>query len=185
MGLPTKVTDIPYDEESDIYRVTLADGRTVNCTSGHLFKVYNHKLKREEIKSLIDIQQDYICPRKVTAKNTKGREFNYRIPKNWALRISFKAVPIDPYTLGVLLGDGCFRSKNKNNVGFTTKFEDYLSCYRDNIPYEIHKVSNDSYSYNIKLPTDLFGDLWNKKSEDKYIPDEYKYNSDSVRLSVL
>jgi hypothetical protein len=82
MGLPTKVTDIPYDEESDIYRVTLADGRTVNCTSGHLFKVYNHKLKREEVKSLIDIQQDYICPRKVTAKNTKGREFNYRIPKN-------------------------------------------------------------------------------------------------------
>ena len=93
--------------------------------------------------------------------------------------------PVDPYTLGVLLGDGCFRSNNKNYIGFTSKSDDVIQCYSSNIPYEMHKVTNDAYSYNINIPVSLIGDLWGKKSEDKYIPDEYKFNSAKVRLSVL
>ena len=40
-GLPTKVIAIPFDEETDIYKVTLSDGRTIECSLGHLFRVNN------------------------------------------------------------------------------------------------------------------------------------------------
>lgn len=40
-GLPTKVIAIPFDEETDIYKVTLSDGRTIECSLGHLFKINN------------------------------------------------------------------------------------------------------------------------------------------------
>ena len=63
----TKVIDIPYDEVSDIYTVTLLDGRKIQCTDGHLFKVKNHKTKRIEIKPLIEIIKDYKKGRNVNA----------------------------------------------------------------------------------------------------------------------
>lgn len=34
------------------------------------------------------------------------------IPKHEGIELSYKDIPIDAYTLGLLLGDGCFRHKS-------------------------------------------------------------------------
>lgn len=187
-GELTKVVDIPYDEVSDIYTVTLLDGRKVQCTDGHLFKVKNHKTKRIEIKPLIEIIKDYKSTRKVSNKNPNGIEYNYRIPKiTNAVYFPSKRVPIDPYTLGLLLGDGCFRvTSAKNYVLFTCAKEDYYT-YEENIPYKIDKVTNDNYTHAIRFSVEplINYKLYGLKSEHKFIPRDYLINDRNVRLEIL
>ena len=90
--------------------------------------------------------------------------------------------------IGLLLGDGCFRHlNNKNTVYFTSNSEDF-EIYKNIIPYNYIKY-NSKYSYGIRINN--IGNILKsynlnyKKSEDKFIPDEYKYNSRAVRIALL
>ena len=186
-GNLTKVIAIPYDQESDIYTITLRDGRRIQCTDGHLFKVKNHKAGKIQIKSLKEIMIDYKSPRKITDRCPKGIEYNYRIPKGQAIYFPHNRVEVDAYTLGLLIGDGCFRTtSNKNYVLFTCQKEDF-ELYDSVIPYAIDKVTNDNYTYAIRMPNDYLKKvkLWYLKSEFKFIPKDYLYNSKEIRLEVL
>lgn len=186
-GQPTRVIDIPFNEETDIYTVTFRDGRTVQCSEGHLFKVKNHKLKKEEIKSIGEIIKDYKISRKKGPKS-KGVEYNYRVPKmSNPIYFPSTRVEFDPYTLGLLIGDGCFRiPAARNYITFTCQREDYYT-YEENIPYKIDKISSDNYTYAVRCSTDYIRrcGLYGLKSEFKFIPKEYLYNSKEVRLEIL
>ena len=186
-GNITKVIDIPYDEESDIYQVTLKDGRTIECTEGHLFRVKDHKKKKEVIKSLKEIQKDYILTRKISDKNPNGREFNYRIPVHKGIEFTKKETSIDAYTLGLLIGDGCFRVKSSSNYILFTCREEDISTYKKVIPYTIDKVTSDIYTYAVRVSNSYLKNigLWGLKSEYKFIPKEYLYNDKYTRLELL
>ena len=187
-GQPTRVVAIPYNETTDIYTVTLRDGRKIQCSDGHLFKVKDHRKKKEVVKSLLEIMQDYKVNRKLNSKNPKGVEYNYRIPKMSApIYYPSTRVEMDPYTLGLLIGDGCFRVPTaKNYIAFTCQKEDYYT-YEENIPYPIVKVSKDEYSYHIRCSNEYLRNcgLYGLKSEYKFIPKEYLFNSANVRLELL
>lgn len=187
-GEPTKIIDIPFDDECDIYNVTLRDGRVIQCSDGHLFKVKDHSRDKIYVKSLKEIMLDYKRKRIVTKKCTNGIEYNYRIPKisNYVVFKS-KQVSVDPYTLGLLIGDGCFRINNaRNYITFTCDKKDIVT-YKNNIPYEIDKMTNDSYTYCVRCSNEYLRNvnLWGLKSEDKFIPSDYLYNDYNVRLNLL
>jgi len=185
-GKPTKVIDIPYDDpHCGVYTVTLQDGREILASEDHLFTVKDHYRNNKIVTiPLSQMIGKEVMKRTKTSKCTNGREYQYRIPVCKCLEFEYKNTPIDPYTLGFLVGDGCFRKKKSKHVNFTAHKDD-IDTYRKFIPYEFHKVSNDNYTYSLSIDCDLFGDLWSLKSEDKYIPDEYIYNSKEVRLNVL
>lgn len=186
-GKLTRVLDIPYDEMSDIYKITLKDGREVYATSGHLFKVKNHKKKKITLNTVQELMSEYKSSRKVSNKNPKGVEYNCRIPVNKYLDFAERPITIDPYTLGFLLGDGCFRTNKSNSyINFTARSED-VETYINNIPYPIKKITSDEYTYNIQLKVSLLKEykLWGLKSEDKFIPDSYLFNSVKNRLELL
>ena len=187
-GEPTKIIDIPFDDECDIYNVTLRDGRVIQCSDGHLFKVKDHSRDKICIKSLKEIMFDYKRKRITTKKCPKGIEYNYRIPKisNYVVFES-KQIQIDPYTLGLMIGDGCFRVDGaKNYILFTCDKND-ISTYKNNIPYKIDKITNDLYTYCIRCNNEYLRNvnLWGLKSEDKFIPSDYLYNDYNVRLNLL
>ena len=145
-GKVTKVIDIPFDEEVDIYKVTLSDGRTLECSLGHLFKVRDTRKKNYmRIMSLQDIlNEDYYHKRK------DGRFESYiSIPKQDKVEFNSRKVLIEPYTLGLLLGDGCFRTNYVNCAMFTSRDDD-VPTYKKNIPYDIYKVKG-KYSYRIRI----------------------------------
>lgn len=77
---------IPFDAEEKIYTVTLADGRQLKCTSGHLFKVKDHrKHPSERVVSLWEIMHsDYAHKR-----GDGGIEYYYAIPNNG--KVEFKS----------------------------------------------------------------------------------------------
>lgn len=183
-GNITKVIDIPYDKECDVYKITLRDGRKILASDEHLWKIEFHNRKEIQIMTTLELLKEYKRKRKISDRNPLGIEYVCSIPKNKGVEMSYNKTKVDAYTFGLLLGDGSFR---------------YCSCYytqdpkdleveRKYIPYNIIKWKA-KYAYRIDIPNwhkilEEYG-LYNKKSEDKFIPDEYKYNSREVRFNLL
>ena len=186
-GKLTKVIDIPFDGIAPIYELTLSSGYKVKCSEGHLWKVYSH-CRGEIIVSTKELLKLYKRPRKISPHNPSGIELDCTIPVGKGVEFPYNKTNIDPYTFGLLLGDGCFRHlNNKNTVYFTSNSEDF-EIYKNIIPYNYIKY-NSKYSYGIRINN--IGNILKsynlnyKKSEDKFIPDEYKYNSRAVRIALL
>ena len=183
-GNITKVIDIPYDKECDVYKITLRDGRKILASDEHLWKIEFHNKKEIQIMTTLELLKEYKRKRKISYRNPLGIEYVCSIPKNKGVEMPYNKTKVDAYTFGLLLGDGSFR---------------YCSCYytqdpkdleveKKYIPYNIVKWKA-KYAYRINIPNwhkilEEYG-LYNKKSEDKFIPDEYKYNSKEVRLNLL
>lgn len=186
-GNLTKVIDIPFDDIAPIYEIELSSGHKIKCSEGHLWKVHSHCRGNITIstKDLLDL---YKRPRKKGPHNPKGYELDCTIPINKGVDFPYKGTKVDPYTFGLLLGDGCFRHYGVNTVYFTSADNDF-EIYKDYIPYNWVKHSKSKYSYGIHINNiDSIlktYKLFNKKSEDKFIPEEYKYNSRAVRINLL
>ena len=184
----TKVIDIPFDDKAPIYEIELANGQKVKCSEGHLWLVKSHCRHKVTVLSTKELLSLYKRPRKKSQKNPKGYELDCTIPCSRGAEFSSRPTRIDPYTFGLLLGDGCFRvPKLKDKTYFTSSEEDF-EIYKKYIPYNWVKYSSH-YTYNLNIPN--FGEilkeygLYYKKSEDKFIPDEYKFNTREVRINVL
>lgn len=187
-GNLTKVIDIPFDDYQDVYKVTLKDGRIVYASGNHLWKVWRSYSHSYKVLSTLDMIKDFSRQRNTSYKNPNGIEYIYRIPNHKGADFNPQQVPIDPYTFGLLLGDGSFRTyKLKNSFYYTSSEEDMLT-YKSIVPYNIRKISNKMQYFidfpNAKRILEQL-DLYMKKSEDKFIPDCYIFNSRKVRLNVL
>lgn len=183
-GNITKVIDIPYDKECDVYKITLRDGRKILASDEHLWKIEFHNKKEIQIMTTLELLKEYKRKRKISDRNPSGIEYVCSIPKNKGVEMPYNKTKVDAYTFGLLLGDGSFRYC----FCYYTQDPKDLEVERKYIPYNIIKWKA-KYAYRINIPNwhkilEEYG-LYNKKSEDKFIPDEYKYNSKEVRLNLL
>lgn len=187
-GKPTKIIDIPFDDKAPIYKITLKDGRTVEASEGHLWKVLIHNRKGLQILSTKELLDVYKAKRKVSYRNPSGVEYKCGIVGNNGIEMPYKSVGIDPYTLGLLLGDGCFCTpESRNSVYYTCQDSDAEHII-PLIPYNIVK-RNAKYTYGVQIENaadylEYLG-LWMHKSENKFIPKDYLYNSKEVRKELL
>lgn len=175
----TKVIDIPFNNKTDIYRLTLKDGRTIEASSNHLWKVmdYNGLIK---VKSTLELKEN------LTRDKGKYKESIYYIPKNEGVEFKKQEIPLNPYFLGLLLGDGTFSCITKTQVKFTSCISD-MEVYMNILGYK-YKTWDDRhhniYYDNIKEIIKSLG-LIETRSKTKFVPDIYKYNSKEIRLELL
>ncbi len=183
-GNITKVIDIPYDKECDVYEITLRDGRKILASDEHLWKIDFHNRRGSQIMTTLELLKEYKRDKKVSERNPLGIEYVCAIHKNEGIEMPYKETKVDPYTFGLILGDGCF----VHRCCYYTQLEEDVNIEKQYIPYNLIKW-NSKYAYRIDIPKwssilKEYGLYW-KKSEDKFIPDEYKYNSREVRLNLL
>lgn len=184
-GLPTKVIAIPFDGICPIYEIELANGKKVKCSEGHLWNVMSHRRRGNKVLETKELLNLYKSPR----KTKKGYELDCSLPICKEVEFEHKETKIDPYTFGLLLGDGCFRVPNCTTKTYFVANDEDFEVYKKYIPYNWVKYNNTKLGYNLNVPN--FGNilkeygLYYTKSEDKFIPDEYKYNSIEVRINLL
>jgi phosphate starvation-inducible PhoH-like protein len=105
-GLPTTVLGVYPQGEIDVYRVTFSDHTSVECSGDHLWQTTTLNQRRSGasgVRTTLEIQQ--------TVKNKHGQKV-HSVPL--ASPVHFdqgETLPIDPYTLGALIGDGNFHPK--------------------------------------------------------------------------
>lgn len=183
-GTTTKVIDIPIDEELDIYRVTLRDGRTIEASSGHLWEVYKFTSKKKTLISTIDMLKSGIL-----YKRPKGQECKFYIKRNLGVDFMEKSIPINPYLLGLMLGDGTMANKYTscgNKLYFTSSYNDMME-YMEYLHMNYKQLDNRHWSIDFPNWGNIVKELGlaYTKSRTKFIPDLYKYNSREVRLEIL
>ena len=183
-GNPVKVIDIIDYDEDDIYKITLKDGRVTYAQGDHLFPIYYRtagkiKCRNEKVKNLLDTKW----------YNKKGiATYKWAIPKNDCVQFKAQEVPIDSYVLGLYLGDGDYAHSWNNHISLTM-LQDDLESILEYIPYDVKMSMYRKISHHIMVDKarDILKSLGleNKKSNDKFIPECYLFNSEENRIKLL
>ena len=201
-GLPHKLNYISPQGKRDIYRITFSDGTYVDASDNHLWNVRTPSDKRKNrwrTMTTLDLLDTY------KFENEDGNYYRYEIPMTEPVTFNKtnEKFFIDPYVLGLLLGDGSFM----DSVTFTNSEEDIvermsyllpdgisLSVKSKNRPSQYVLVDNfkykNNYQYSNSKKNRIISEierlgLYKHSSRNKFIPNEYKFGSVHTRLNVL
>lgn len=109
-GKPARVVRIFEHKGKDIYRVTTSDGRSAECGLEHLWAIRTKKqLQKFRYDGKIG-EHLTVCDTETLMNRLKDGKKSY-IPIPHAQEFEEKDLPIHPYVLGVLIGDGCLTDK--------------------------------------------------------------------------
>ena len=97
-GNPTLVTGVYPQGKRLIYRVTLADGRTVDADGEHLWSVMTHGRQHPSVLRTKEMLQRGVF--------TDSGEPRYHLPINGAVERPEMALPVEPYVVGVMAVKG-------------------------------------------------------------------------------
>lgn len=177
-----KVIDIPIDEEMDIYKITLSDGRIIEASDNHIWTIY-----KGTSKTLTEITTKQMLE---TGVKNKYGQHNYFIPEHNGVEYEYVKLPIDPYTMGLILSEGSIRGTHctKNYIQISSSEEDML-FYQNNIPYKIKHIGKKGYSWHVYIPgckqiMEDYG-LYGTDSHTKFIPMEYLQSCRVQRMELL
>ena len=194
----------------DLYEILFDDGATCECCEDHLWKVrqtgYAHKRRQmygggvEDdyriwtfgmIKEWLDRQEN--GQYKETKKGTTSKK-HLVIPLCEPIKFT-RSIPsqkkpnIDPYIIGALIGDGCL---SERSIYFESADEFIIEQFANaGLDMSHKRVKDYSKSTTYRIPNDqimqTLSDLkiLGTKSEDKFIPDVYKWGTVEDRLAIL
>jgi phosphate starvation-inducible protein PhoH and related proteins len=191
-GRPTEVLGVYPQGFKEIYRVYTQDGSSTLASGDHLWSVYT-RADRWRGKPARVLQT------KEMIGNLRAAHYHrYELPLLSA-PVSFESrpVPVDPYALGLLLGDGCLTCST--TPSFATTDPELASALGQLIPgVEVRRKSAVDYMLNrltrrgevITIENPVTGalrrlGLAGAGSNTKFIPNDYLLNSADVRLAVL
>lgn len=181
-----------------IYRVVFSDGAVTECDEEHLWKIASPGHNSWDVKTLREIGLDL-----------EDRAWSHKrvyIPLSSPVGFdSSDELPIDPYLLGVLLGDG---SLTKGTPRFTSADKEMVTLVGQRLPEDIEVRAVGAYEYNLSRIEQFGGsrdeitgrfntepnpltqllkdlDLFGKRADDKHVPDQYLNSSIEDRLALL
>jgi phosphate starvation-inducible protein PhoH and related proteins len=191
-GKPTPVIGVYPQGEKDIYRVTAQDGASTLASGDHLWAVATRDDRRRGKPLRVLTTHEMIG-------NLRASHYHrYELPLHSApVRFPYREVPMDPYALGLLLGDGCLTG---------TSTPSFASCDpelawelqlrlpgiqvrpRHELQYQLNQVTSPGEVITLENPVTAVArrlGLHAARSATKFVPDLYLYNSHKVRLAVL
>lgn len=181
-GKKYNVTGVFPQGKKDVYRVWFDDGTFVDSGLEHQWEVTTRAIRRTKHKT----------PIVVTTKDMIGNVILNGVRKNYAVRmcepLHFKEVEVDlhPYLMGFMLGDGHLAG---TSMVFSNTEQDLLDRVTELLPGNDDYVLHSRCSYGIRGGATLnaikkYG-LHGTRSHEKFIPNEYLYNSVENRVELL
>jgi phosphate starvation-inducible protein PhoH and related proteins len=193
-GLPTPVVGVYPQGRKHVFRVRTQDGASTLCCGEHLWHVSTPTDRRRGKPGRVLQTQDMIG-------RLRAAHFRrYELPLLSApAEFEPKDVPIDPYALGLLLGDGCLTART--TPSFTTadlELVDALEIAFDDLNVVLEPKRG--YDYVLRHTEGHRGgpivanpvmaalrtlELAGTYSHTKFIPERYLVNSSEVRVALL
>ena len=203
-GKTTKVLEIYEQGFKDVYKLTLADGRSVRCGADHLWEVVcaNNHFKHK-VLTTHDLLNNGLYNQCIV----KGKRYNaykYYLPAIEPLQYSEKQQDIPAYVLGALLGDGAITKRTPRissidqeildriqcllGDGFEFKYDPTTNCEYRIVDKErfLHKDEFENGQYGVNRLHRWIDQLGLCVScAYKFIPDQYKYGSIEQRYELI
>lgn len=169
------------------FRITLNDGRSTLCSENHLWRVTYRDWDKPRI----------IETREVARLLTKKRYKNRIWLDSFSGSFGDEAeLPLDPWLLGVLIGDG---SLSDNSPRFSSADTEIVERVASSVPDSLEVKHIGAYDYRIvgkdgrtggKIKNAVQQELIRiglngKRSQDKFIPAEYLAANHAQRVELL
>lgn len=205
-GKPTLVEAVFPQGEKEIFRVEFSDGSATECCEEHLWLTQTYRERglqqraikagknwpaaSAKIRSLADIRGSLVA-------DHRGAK-NHSIPMVSPVSFERQDVPVSPYLMGVLLGDGGFSHDGVTITSIDSEIIDRCSALvpsgtklgsiktGERCPtWTITNIEFGSRTPNpMKQALDALG-LRGLSSHEKFIPDCYLFNSVESRIELL
>ncbi len=205
-GKPCNITGVYPQGVKDLYRVTFNDGYSSLCCKEHLWTVSScnsgeNSKNRENRYITLSVEQmldeNLVLEQIGTGWNEK-RPYKFKTyykQKNgdskWQIPIvkpiqfnNDDILPIEPYLLGLSLGDGHFTKSSAITIKL---HEDDFDELFQGITLTEHKVGENIRKAYINYHSSDIKELKleHTRSDTKFIPDIYKYSTIENRLAIL
>ncbi len=198
-GKPVEVLGVFPQGKKKVYRLTMTDGSSTVACAEHLWQVSTMEDKRRNRSPRILETQEMI------GDFRRNHQYRYEVPILSApVEFAAQPTPLDPYALGLLLGDGCITDRTSPSFATTdTELVSSLSFAFADMDLHIRRKRKSEIDYVLVNP--LAGKGGNKfapirnpltqalrelslsgtHSATKFIPATYLYNSAEVRVALL
>lgn len=136
-GSPTQITNIFPLGKRPVYRLTFTGNVTTRACGEHLWKVDHSAGRGERIVTTNELIN--------FAENTRSM---WNFPVCDPVEYPFRKVPLDPWLVGVLIGDGYICG---NIISFSSADDEIIQRVKSAVPigYEVREVKGTEYSYII------------------------------------
>jgi phosphate starvation-inducible PhoH-like protein len=189
-GKPTAVLGVYPQGRREIFRVSAQDGASTLCCGEHLWRVLTRNDSRRGKPGRVLETRDMI------GHLRSAHYHRYELPVLSApAEFEPQEVPLDPYALGLLLGDGCLTTKT--TPSFTTADPELASAL-ESVLDGIELTHRSGYDYVLRhggrggviVTNPVTGalrelGLAGVRSYTKFVPEQYLRNSPDVRIAVL
>lgn len=207
-GAPTQVTGVFPQGKLDVYRVTFTDGRTVDVNDEHLWTVYTAK-QRSKKHAGHDVIPMTVTTRELidrgvvrTYPGSEREHLKFFVPANGAVQWPEQDLAVDPYVLGLLIGNGCLGCVTAPELHFSSNDEYTVQRIADSLGVFYEKADTKSHSWKFPSGEFHFGgrntltqtvdvlsrdasELIGSKSSDRGIPEKYLGASIAQRWALV
>jgi len=188
-GRPTPVLGVFPQGRREVFRVTTQDGASTLCCGEHLWSVMTRDDRRRGKSRVVQT-------RDMLGRLRQNHFHRFELPTPAAVEMEPRLVPMDPYRLGSLLGDGCTTSPapcgSTADPELGSALEDALHrielVRRSREDDALRQVDDGCGGVIVANPvTMVIRDLGlaEATSAAKFVPTDYLLNSVDVRLAVL
>jgi replicative DNA helicase len=137
-GQPSIVTGVFPQGMKQVHRITFSDGRSAECCAEHLWRVWYREWQEPRVLNTGQLLRMLDCQRyrnRLWIERATG-DFGHHDP-----------LPIDPWVLGSLLGDGTL--SGSGTVKFSTASTEMLDRMRERLDDELEVTHDAAYDYRI------------------------------------
>ena len=191
-------------ETRDYYRVHFIDGTYAEVSDNHIWRLHITRFGNGNKKDLDDNNvvdrlwvTTHIYKWMQEKKDGQHKGANLTIPLCAPVHFSVEtqtggALPLPPYFLGCLIGNGCMsKSAEKLGIGLTTKDVEMVERI-SSLGYNYDRISEPkkvapTYIYKSQKLFDIIYDLglFGHTAYDKFIPEQYKFASIEHRKELM
>jgi phosphate starvation-inducible PhoH-like protein len=194
-GQPTPVLGVYPQGRREVFRVRAQDGASTLCCGEHLWAVTTRDDRRRGKPVRV------LETREMIGQLRAAHDHRFELPLvSQPVKFLNQDVPMDPYALGLLLGDGCLTTSTTPSFA-TSDGELALALEASLDGIELRRKGKVDYVLRhtagyrgsrggviVSNPVTVVLrelDLAGTRSNTKFVPDLYLHNSSDVRLAVL
>jgi phosphate starvation-inducible protein PhoH and related proteins len=191
-GLPTPVLGVYPQGRKEVFRVRAQDGASTTCCGEHLWAVTTPEDRRRGDQARVLETQEMI------GRLRTAHHHRFELPLiSRPAEFEPQQVSMDPYALGLLLGDGCITTKTTPSfstgdpelaLALEMSLEGIELAHKGGVDYVLRNRAGSRGGTIVANPvTSTLRELGlaGTRSGTKYVPDPYLHNSSQVRLALL
>ncbi len=190
-GRPTPVLGAYPQGRRQVFRVQSQDGASTVCCGEHLWTVRTPDDRRRGTQRTLRTDE-------MLGRLRTNHQHRFELPVLSApVEFEPQDVPIEPYALGLLLGDGCLTATTTPT--FATADDELAEALETRLPgIELNRKTEvdyvlrhvDGHRGGVIVANPVMAalrqlGLAGTRSSTKFVPEQYLHNSPAVRLGVL